>query len=245
MRNLTPAGRLIVAADFKTTPEQLYGVRDSVLRLADSLADTDVYLKVNSALRLHGYELIHEIRDRGLRVFADLKLNDIPETMRTDGALLAHFKPDIVTAMASSGIVGMEALKQQLPDTEVLAVTVLTSLDNDESMKLFRQFVPTTVLNFAEHAHRARVDGLIASPKEVQSLRTAFPESDWPDLTLNTPGIRPEWATVEGDDQKRVMTPAEAISVGATRIVVGRPIIQADNPREAVLRTIEEIASAV
>lgn len=233
-----------MAADFKPTSGRPYGVRDSVLHLADSLADTGVYLKVNSALRLHGFELIHEIRARGLKVFADLKLNDIPETMRTDGLLLGHFKPDILTVMATSGVAGMEALKQVLPDTEILAVTVLTSMADEDSMKLFRQFVMPAVMNYAEQARRACVDGLVASPKEAAAIRAAFPEKDWPDMTVNTPGIRPKWAVVPGDDQQRTTTPAEAIQAGATRIIVGRPITQATDPREAALRTIEEIAAA-
>jgi orotidine-5'-phosphate decarboxylase len=216
-----------------------------VLRLADSLAETGVCLKVNSALRLCGYDLILEIRARGLTVFGDLKLNDIPETMRTDAILLDRYKPDIVTVMASSGVAGMQALKKELPDTKVLAVTVLTSLNDEHCLNVFNRPVESTVLNLTEVALRAGVDGLVASALELRALRIAFPEDVWPGMTIYTPGIRPKWAVVPGDDQQRTMTPSEAILAGAAGIVVGRPITQADNPKEAALRTIEEIASAV
>jgi len=261
MKTLTPAERLIVAADFKPPTEIQWiekdpsdsrvslichskqnWVRRQVLALADSLKGTGVCLKVNSALRACGYDLIHEIHERGLKVFADLKLYDIGETLSIDGALLREAKPELLTTVCVSGVVAMRMLKIELPDTEVLGVTVLTSLKNADTQTMFTCSTEEAVRRFAEVAEEAKIDGLISSPKEVEMLRAQFGVL----FSLNTPAIRPVWAIVPGDDQnpERIMTPAKAIKAGADRIIVGRPIVKAERPYDAVMRTIEEIASA-
>ncbi|MFA5936310.1 MAG: orotidine-5'-phosphate decarboxylase [Candidatus Paceibacterota bacterium] len=243
-KTLTPAERLIVAADFKpTTPNGKDWVRAQVLALADSLKGTGVYLKVNSALRACGYNLIGEIQSRGLRVFADLKLIDISETLSTDGILLREAKPELLTAMCVAGLTAMQALKAELPDTEVLGVTVLTSLKDADAYAMFTCKIEEAVMRFAQVGADAKIDGLISSPKEVEMLRAKFGVL----LSLNTPAIRPSWAIVASDDQnpERIMTPAKAIKAGADRIVVGRPIVKAEKPYDAVMRTIDEIASAI
>lgn len=249
-KTLTPAERLIVAADFKPTdeirakgnPACRHWIRQQVLGLAITLKGTGVVLKVNSALRACGYDLIGEIHDHGLRVFADLKLFDIGETLSTDGVLLKEAKPELLTTVCTAGVVAMQTLKAELPDTEVLGVTVLTSLNNADTQEMFTCPTEEAVMRFAYVAKIAQIDGLICSAKEVFMLRNEFGES----LSLNTPAIRPTWAIVPGDDQNpdRIMTPAKAIKAGADRIVVGRPIVKAENPYDAVMRTIEEIASA-
>lgn len=251
MKTLTPAERLIVAADFKPTPSQDIVrqphelrniVENKVLALADSLKGTGVYLKVNSALRACGYGLIDAIHSRGLRVFADLKLIDIGETLSTDGVLLREAKPELLTTMCVAGVSAMQALKAELPDTEVLGVTVLTSLKDADTQAMFTCSTEEAVMRFAQVVADAKIDGLISSPKEAEVLRAKFGVV----LSLNTPAIRPTWAIVPGDDQnpERIMTPAKAIKAGADRIVVGRPIVKAEKPYDAVMRTIEEIASA-
>lgn len=241
---LTPAERLIVAADFKpTAPNGRAWVRAQVLALADSLKGTGVYLKANSGLRACGYELVGEIQSRGLRVFADLKLIDIGETLSTDGVLLREAKPELLTAMCVAGVTALQALKAELPDTEVLGVTALTSLTDDDTKAMFICTTEEAVIRFAQVGATAKLDGLISSPKEVEALRAKFGIV----LSLNTPAIRPTWTIVPGDDQNpdRITTPAKAIRAGADRIVVGRPILQAKNPYDAVMRTIEEIDSAM
>jgi orotidine-5'-phosphate decarboxylase len=259
-KTLTAAERLIVAADFKPPvtdesknlePDRLHEqsrwrreyVRSQVLSLADSLKGTGVYLKVNSALRACGYDLIGEIQLRGLRVFADLKLIDIGETLSVDGVLLKEAKPELLTTMCVSGVVAMKALKAQLPHTEVLGVTVLTSLTEAEIFRMFQCNLDAVVDTLADMGEEAGLDGFVCSPKEAARLRSKISST----RTINTPNIRPAWAIVPGDDQnpKRSMTPAEAIKVGADRIVVGRPIVKAEKPYDAVMRTIEEIASAM
>ena len=243
-RTLTPAERLIVAADFKpTAPNGRKWARTQVLTLADKLKGTGVYLKVNSALRACGYDLIGEIHSRGLRVFADLKLFDIGETLSADGVLLREFKPELLTTVCVAGVTAMQALKAELPDTEVLGVTVLTSLKDGDTNAMFTCSTEEAVMRFAQVAADAKIDGLISSAKEAEVLRAKFGMV----LSLNTPAIRPAWAIVPGDDQNpdRIMTPAKAIKASADRIVVGRPIVRAENPYDAVMRTIEEIASAM
>jgi orotidine-5'-phosphate decarboxylase len=251
MKTLTPAERLIVAADFKPDVTGEYPnlsaqwrrwVRTQVLSLAGRLTGTEVYLKVNSALRAWGYDLIDEIHDRDLRVMADLKLFDIKETLSTDGVLLREAKPELLTAVCTAGITALQALKAELPDTEVLGVTVLTGLNDDDTKAMFTCSTKEAVLRFAEIAKQANINGLISSGMEAPMLREKFGVL----FSLNTPAIRPEWAIVEGDDQnpERIMTPAKAIKAGADRIVVGRPIVRAKDPYDAAMRTIDEIAKA-
>ena len=239
--------RLIVAADY--SPKKyggIQGVKEKVLTLANDLKGLGVYIKVNSVLRAVGYDLIVELHDLGLKVFADLKLIDIPNTMETDGEMLAEVKPEILTVMCCAGIDGMNAVQKVLGgNTEVLGVTVLTSLNEEECQAIFTCSTKAGVLRFARMAQLAGLGGLILSPKEVEIVKNRFELM----LSLNTPGIRPEWSIVEGDDQTRVLTPRKAIESGSERIVMGRPIVKAEpndkglpqNPREAAKRTLEEI----
>ena len=247
---ISPADRLIVAADFKPTPQEAISkrgwVEKKVLMLADALADTNIYLKVNSALRACGYSLIEQIHDRGLRVFADLKLFDIKETLATDGAFLRDVYPELLTVACVSGVSAIQALKAELPATEVLGVTVLTSFSNDDSKMVFSCSTEEAVVRLAKLGGAAKAGGLISSAKEVPKLREELEIFGEVLMTFNTPAIRPAWYTDPNDDQdpSRIVTPSQAISAGAHRIVVGRPIVRAQNPREAVLRTLEEISQA-
>ncbi len=245
MKTLTPAERLIVAADFKPRPEMGLGradVASQILTLARSLKGTGVYLKVNSGLRASGYGLIDEIHSLGLSVFADLKMFDIGETLSTDGVLLREAKPELLTTVCVAGVSAMKALKAELPETEILGVTVLTSLKEVDTLDMFHATVEASAMKFAMVAEAAGMDGLICAPTDVGLIRSVVKRV----MSYNTPAIRPTWAIVPGDDQNpdRIMTPAKAIKAGADRIVVGRPIIKAESPYDAVMRTIEEIASA-
>ncbi|MEA3450017.1 MAG: orotidine-5'-phosphate decarboxylase [Patescibacteria group bacterium] len=231
--------RLIVAADYKPSEcGGVDGVEKKLIELAGKLEGTGVYIKVNSVLRLLGYDLISRLHDFGLKVFADLKLIDIPNTMGTDGEFLKVFQPEILTIMACAGIDGMNAVQKEVGEhTEVLGVTVLTSLNEEECQSIFTCSTKAGVLRFARMIQLAGLGGLILSPKEVEVLKNRFELT----LSLNTPGIRPEWSLVKGDDQSRVLTPTKAIQNGAERIVLGRPITGADDPRDAVMRTLKEI----
>ena len=236
--------RLIVAADFK--PAELggiQGVRSEVLKLANDLKGSGVIIKVNSVLRAAGYSLLRELRDFGLQIFADLKLIDIPATMAIDGEFLAETPPDLLTVMCCAGVDGMHSVAKVLPSTRVLGVTVLTSLNEEECQAIFTCSTKAGVLRFARMAQLAGLDGLILSPAENEVLRKRFEIV----LSLNNPAIRPSWSLVEGDDQdkSRIMTPKRAILNGADRIVVGRPILQAPDRRDAVRRTLYEIQEAL
>ena len=240
---LKPAERLIVAADFEP-PEGSgrFWVETEVISLAKKLAGTGVILKVNSALGACGYGLIDRIHDHGLGVFADLKLYDIPKTLATYGVFLRRSKPDLLTTVCSAGVAAMSALKKELPETEVLGVTVLTSLTESECNQMFRRaIILDNVCMFARKADEAGMDGIVCSAKEAPFVR----EHIRSEMTINTPAIRPFWFKDPKDDQNpdRIMTPAKAIQAGADRIIVGRPIMTAENPYDAVMRTIEEIAS--
>jgi orotidine-5'-phosphate decarboxylase len=245
MKALTPAERLIVAADFKPDRSQsqdrqwVYG---QVSGLARKLSDVGCYIKVNSAMRMTGYRLIPELHSLGLKVFADLKLFDIGETLATDGALLSEVKPDLLTVSCAAGSKAIKALKAELPDTEILGVTVLTSLTDGECMDIHGASIGNAARRLVDIALEGGVDGLICSAAEAAALRVVV----GPDISINTPAIRPSWAIVKGDDQnpERIMTPTKAIVAGADRIVVGRPIVRDSDPRSAADRTIEEIHDA-
>ena len=242
--------RLIVAADYNPCDfGGRQGLRKKVLELAREIEGTGVYLKLNSVLRACGYGLIDELHQLGLKVFADLKLIDIPNTMGIDADLLNETKPEIVTVMCCAEVDGLLAVRKKLDlNIEVLGVTVLTSLDEERCQSVFGCSTKAGVLRFARLAQLAKLSGLVLSPHEL-NIVTARSELT---MTYNTPGIRPGWNVVEKDDQKRIMTPREAIAAGADRIIIGRPITQAGkkpgkikNPREAIEFTLEEIEEAL
>jgi orotidine-5'-phosphate decarboxylase len=238
-----------VAFDFGLDLEHGVGPREAVrqaLLLARQLEGLGVVAKFNSLLRFQGYQLISLIRSLGLEFFADLKLNDISQTLKLDGEFLFIFKPEIVTVMATAGVSGMKILKSVLPETDAIAVTALSSFDDADSYAVHNRCVGEAVKELAYLAMVAGLDGLVCAGKDIPTLASIHPHLP-PHMSVNVPGIRPEWSIIEGDDQNpaRVMTPAQAIKAGATRIIVGRPITLAKDPREAVLRTIDEIAEAM
>src|SRR3989344_585276 len=154
--------RLVVAADFDTQKHGgIRGVHAKVLELGTNLRGLGVYIKVNSILRACGYGLIDELHQLGLKVFADLKLTDIPNTLAADGLLLAEAKAEIVTVMCSAGVDAMRALRQAVgPNTEVLGVTVLTSFGEEDYGASFGNSVRADVLRFARLAQLAGLPGV-------------------------------------------------------------------------------------
>lgn len=236
--------RLIVAADYDP---KVLGSSENCLKafqeLVSNLAGTGVVIKVNSLLRRYGYDIISEINQHGLRCMADLKLDDIPKTLELDGHFLSEFKPDILTVKCSAGISGMATLKDALPDCEVVGVTVLTSFTKEDCSKVYgEEDIETMVIELFNLAQDAGLDGVVCSPKEV-----VFLSQYKTDLKFLTPGIRPSWSIVDGDDQNinRVTTPRDAMINGSTRIVIGRPITKHDNPKNAVGLTLKEIEEAL
>ncbi len=238
---LSPAERLVLALDLSPIPGGRREVRKKILQLMHQLGKTGICIKLNSVLRACGYDLSDSIKEHGFKVFADLKLTDIGNTLATDGMYLREARIDILTVMCTTGPEEIRKLKAVLPDTEILGVTVLTSHQDRDTRAFYDCLTEPAVLKLARYTKSSGLGGFVCSPQEVKMLREEVGEF----MTLNTPGIRPAHVSINKDDQNidRVMTPAEAIKAGADRIVVGRPILQADNPYDTIMRTIDEIAS--
>ncbi|MBC7952879.1 MAG: orotidine-5'-phosphate decarboxylase [Rhodospirillaceae bacterium] len=189
---------------------------------------------------------IEAVSDLGQPVFLDLKLHDIPNTVAGAMKGIARLAPRLTTIHASGGFAMMkaavdaardEAVKANRPATKVLAVTVLTSLDQDAMDSIgFGGSVLEQVKRLAVLAQAAGVDGLVCSPHEVETVRNVVGSN----MTLVVPGIRPAWA--EAGDQKRFMTPKEAMQRGADILVIGRPITGAAVPADAAKRIADELA---
>jgi orotidine-5'-phosphate decarboxylase len=178
----------------------------------------------------NGEEGVLRIAERQTPIFLDLKLHDIPNTVEKAVAALAHLQPAILTVHAAGGRAMMAAAKAAAPaGTKVVGVTVLTSLDREDLHGIGVHGGPEMqVKRLAELAREAGLDGIVCSGEEVGSVRT-----DWPDGFFVVPGVRPEGA--ETGDQKRVVTPAQALADGASVLVIGRPITGASNPRRAIM----------
>jgi orotidine-5'-phosphate decarboxylase len=181
----------------------------------------------------HGHHGVREIAALGLPLFLDLKLHDIPNTVAKAVRALSQIQPAILTVHAAGGRAMMEEAKASAPKgTKVVAVSVLTSLDEDD---LEATGIRGNAHDQAERlialAREAGLDGAVCSGQEVRAARKS-----WPQGFFVVPGIRP--ANSHAGDQKRVMTPRQALDQGASILVIGRPITQAKNPDE-VARAIE------
>jgi len=242
--NFAPNERLIVALD--PTKEDLgdESVRDYVMRAAEELAPTGVTLKLNTLLRVGGYNLITEVKSFGLSVFADLKFYDIDQTLHNDGEFLNDYEPELLTACADAGRANFERLYMALDRTHLMAVLVLTTTTEDDVQA---EYGPSMTIRRLMLLRAKKVegfcDGFICAPKDLSFMRGTYGD----EYQYVTPGVRPAGLEVTGDDQNptRTDTPAGAIKAGATRIVVGRPITQAESRLDATNRIIEEIASAI
>ncbi|HET7576381.1 MAG TPA: orotidine-5'-phosphate decarboxylase [Sphingomicrobium sp.] len=178
----------------------------------------------------NGDEGVLRIAEHGTQVFLDLKLHDIPNTVEKAVRALAHLDPAILTVHAGGGKAMMAAAKAAAPPrTKVVGVTVLTSLDGDDLASVgVRSSAATQVERLAALAREAGLDGIVCSGAEVAAARAT-----WPGGFFVVPGVRPTgWAN---GDQKRVVTPRQAIDDGASVLVVGRPITEAPNPRRAIM----------
>ena len=192
-----------------------------------------------------GPAAIRKVQDNGGRVFLDLKYHDIPNTVAMATLEAARLGVSLVNLHALGGFEmmakTMEILYKEFKGGErakVLAVTILTS-STEETLKGVGIDYPVAemVVRLAKLAKSAGIDGVVASPREVELIRQAC----GPDFLIVTPGVRPVFSAV--DDQKRIMTPAEAIAKGADYLVIGRPISAAANPEDAARLIIDEIAT--
>jgi orotidine-5'-phosphate decarboxylase len=221
--NIPRRERLIVALDVPTAAE--------ARALAERLGDAACFYKVGLELFSAGgyFDLVHWLAGRGCKVFADLKLYDIPETVRRATANLAASGATFLTVHGHRSV--MQAAAAAKGPLGILAVTVLTSFDEKDLREMKSgATVQELVLARARAAAECGCDGVIASGHEAAAIRAAA----GPRLAIVTPGIRP---TGEGgtDDQKRAMDAAQALRNGADYIVVGRPIRDAADPRAAAL----------
>ncbi|MGV3095589.1 MULTISPECIES: orotidine-5'-phosphate decarboxylase [Staphylococcus] len=202
--------------------------------------DEPLFVKIGMELFYQaGPEFIKSIKSRGHDIFLDLKLHDIPNTVEKAMEGLGKLDVDLVNVHAAGGTAMMKAAVRGLHkfsnDTKIIAVTQLTS--TTEEMLRNEQNIQTTieeaVLNYATLTQQAGLDGVVCSPLEAELLTNELGS----DFLKVTPGIRPKGAAV--DDQKRITTPEDAKQLGATHIVVGRPITQSENPVESY-HTIKE-----
>jgi len=220
--------------------------RDWILEGARLLAREVGWFKLGlEAFSAHGPRLVDEVSQHGLPVFLDLKLHDIPVTVRRAMANCAASGASMVTVHAAGGRAMLEAAKEGAdagpgPGPRVVAVTVLTSLDAAALGELGLDPHPEElVLRWARLAAHCGLDGVVASAREAPGLRAAC----GPDLLIVTPGIRPRWHGA--DDQSRTVSPGDAMAAGADILVVGRPITRAAAPVDAARRIVAEMAAAL
>lgn len=231
---MKPSERIIVALD--TTDV------DSAVSMASKLSGCVGGLKLGKEFfTANGPGAVFRISEFGLPIFLDLKFHDIPNTVAAAVRASLPLKPHMINVHASGGAAMMRAAVDAAAEAGddrplVLGVTVLTSLGISDLAALgVRGLVRDHVLRLASLAKECGLDGVVCSAEEVVTLRGACGS----DFKLVVPGIRPVWATK--DDHKRVLTPADAVSLGADYLVIGRPITGADDPAAAARRIDEEI----
>ncbi len=228
---------VIIACDFASA-EQTFA-------FLDQFTDVKPFVKIGMELYYaEGPEIVRQIKARGHKIFLDLKLHDIPNTVKKAMAVLSGLDVDICNLHAAGPKAMMQAALEGLtrPDGTrplLIAVTQLTSTDQ-ESMErdlLIREPIDQVVMHYAKTAKQAGLDGIVCSPLEAGKVHTTCGD----DFITVTPGVR--FADGEVGDQKRVMTPAQAKEIGSDYIVVGRPITAAADPVAAYNRCVEEFCN--
>ena len=222
--------RIIVALDVSTQAE--------ALDLVGALSGEASFFKIGLQLYTRvGPEIIRAVRATGARVFLDLKLHDIPNTVSRSVLTAAELGVEMLTIHLSGGRAMIEAaVRAKTENLLLLGVTVLTSADDDVLRETgISPNVEEQVLRLAELGVMAGIGGLIASPHEAALLRGRFGDK----IRIVTPGVRPVWAAP--DDQKRFMTPKDALRNGADYLVIGRPITAHAKPREAFAKIVAEL----
>jgi len=217
------------------------------LAIVAELKDSVGVFKVGHQLfTAYGPDIVRRIIGMGGRVFLDLKYHDIPNTVAKASAEAVKLGVSIFNVHSLGGIDMMKAAaesaketagKYNLPAPTVLAVTILTSMDEKSMRKELKitRSLQREVAHLARLAQRAGMHGVVASPQEIKMLRRVVRG----EFVILTPGVRPVWA--DKDDQKRVMTPGEAVRAGADYIVVGRPVLRARDRKAAVEKILEEL----
>ena len=225
---------VIIACDFKD--------KEETLNFLNKFEDEKLYLKIGMELFYsEGPEIVREIKKRGHKIFLDLKLHDIPNTVEKAMKSLANLNVDMTNVHASGTIKMMEAGLRGLTKEDgtrplLIAVTQLTSTSQEvmEQDLLIKENIEDVVMHYAENSKKAGLDGVVCSPLEVQAVKRKCGK----DFLTITPGIR--FSTDSKDDQSRITTPAKAKELGSDYIVVGRSITKAENPQEAYRKCVED-----
>lgn len=230
--------RLIVALDFPSLEQ----AKKCVLELGDAVTYYKVGMELYYAV---GSEVIRFLKAQGKHVFLDLKLQDIPNTVAHALTVLSDLGADMMNVHAVGGkkmmaeavkAVHEAAEKAGKPAPKLIAVTILTSMDDEQFAGLnYKNTIAEQVIALAKLAQEAGMDGVVASPKEAAAIRKACGEN----FLIVTPGVRPAGSDL--NDQSRVATPAGAFKNGSTHIVVGRPITKAENRQAAAEAIVAEI----
>ena len=236
---LSARDRLVLALDVDSDQE--------AFALVEELGSSVGMFKVGHQLfTAYGPDIVRRIIDKGSKVFLDLKYHDIPNTVAKASVEAVKLGVSMFNVHALGGADMMKAAAESARETAerlgrpvpiVLAVTVLTSMDEQSlrrELKIARS-LPRQVSHLARMAGRAGMHGVVASPQEIKLLR----RSARGPFVILTPGVRPSWAAK--DDQKRIMTPGEAVATGADYIVVGRPVLKAVDRKSAVEKIVQEI----
>ena len=225
---------VIIACDFAS--------KEATLNFLDKFTDVKPFVKIGMELfYAEGPEIVREIKARGHKIFLDLKLHDIPNTVEKSMAVLSRLDVDMTNLHAAGTITMMQGALEGLtrPDGTrplLIAVTQLTSTDQErmENDLLIKEPIDKVVMHYANNAKIAGLDGVVCSPLEAGKVHDTCGKNF---LTV-TPGVR--FADGDIGDQKRVMTPAEAKKIGSDYIVVGRPITAAEDPVAAYKRCVTE-----
>jgi orotidine-5'-phosphate decarboxylase len=231
---MSSSSPIIVALDFPTAA--------AALALAAQLDPSQCRLKVGKELFTRcGPAIVEALQAKGFEVFLDLKFHDIPNTTAMAVKAAAELGVWMVNVHCSGGLRMMAACRETLehingPKPLLIGVTVLTSMEQEDLAGIGLDVAPQVqVLRLAGLAQQAGLDGLVCSAQEASVLKAAHPQ-----LQLVTPGIRP--AGSAQDDQRRILTPAQALQAGSDYLVIGRPISQASNPQQALAALLAELA---
>ena len=225
---------VIIACDFNSAEE--------TFAFLEKFTGKKPFVKIGMELfYAEGPQIVREIKKRGHKIFLDLKLHDIPNTVMKAMKVLSSLDIDMVNIHAAGTIAMMEAALTGLTREDgtrplLIAVTQLTSTSEDRMQSELRinSSLEKTVMHYAENAKKAGLDGVVCSPMESEAVHNVCGK----DFVTVTPGIR--FADSAKDDQIRITTPAKAKEIGSDYIVVGRPITQADDPVKAYERCVEE-----
>ncbi len=230
--------RLIVALDGDTTPESFKAL------MADLAGHVGMVKIGKKNFTRHGPLLVRLAQDAGLKVFLDLKFHDIPNTVAEALKAACDLGVDLVNVHAMGGRKMLEAARKAVPAdglTKLLAVTVLTSLNEEDLRELGIPMHPSELVKkLAGFVKECALDGVVCSALETKFVRHTCGD----DFLIVTPGIRPESAEGSGDDQARIATPRWAVEAGSDYLVVGRPILKADHIPQAAAEIVRQMSEA-